>query len=365
MENVYHVGLDVHKETVEMSVFRNWDQEPEFEKRMSNDHRKIISYVKKLQQRGQVSVCYEAGCMGFTLKRAFDEAGIESRIISPGKMPRKPGERIKTDRRDARNLAKLLRSGEADAIYIPTAEDEAARDYLRARDDIKRELKRAKQQLLTFFLRHEFHYEINRYWTGKHRQWMKSLVFSQPMHQETFDLYYVRIVELEERLVLIDERIVAIAQSERFREKVHVLRCFKGIDYLTALSFVCEVGDFRRFPNASSFMAYLGLIPRETSSGEKRRLGGITKSGNSHLRCLIVESSWHYRYSSRPYRRLTLRRIGQKHEVIAYADKAMRRLQKKFAKLIHKGKSSNCAVIAVSRELAGFIWGVMNNKIAV
>jgi transposase len=364
MENVYHVGLDVHKETVEMSVFYNWNQEPEFEKRMNNDQGKIISQLKKLQKNGRVAVCYEAGCMGFVLKRALDEAGIDCHVVSPGKLPRKPTDKIKTDRRDARNLAKLHRAGETEAIYIPTDEDEATRDYIRARDDIKLDLKRAKQQLLKFLLRYGYRYETNRYWTGKHRKWMKGITFLHLMHKETFETYYTRILELEERLVFMEARITEIAQTERYRESVNHLRCFKGIDYLIALALVCEVGDFRRFPDAGSFMAYLGLVPREHSSGEKRRQGGITKSGNGHIRRLLIESSWHYRYQSPPGKRLTSRRVGQNIEVIAYADKGMRRLQKKFSKLLFKGKSKNATVTAVARELAGFIWGVMNNKIA-
>lgn len=364
MKKIYYVGLDVHKETVEMSVFQNREKEPEFEKRMENNHSKIIKTLKGLQQDGQVVVCYEAGCMGFVLKRIFDEAKIECCIVSSGKIPRKPGDRIKTDRRDARTLAKLLRSGEAEPIYVPTKEDEAARDYLRAREDIKNDLKRAKQQLLKFLLRHGRKYESYCYWTQKHRKWMREIEFFHPIHKETFETYYTRIIELEECLVLMDAKIVEIACSDRYRESVERLRCFKGIDYLIALAFVCEVGDFIRFPRAESFMAYLGLIPREHSSGEKRHRGGITKSGNSHLRRLLVEASWHYRYKAPPSKRLTARRVGQKTEIVAYADRAMRRLQKKFIKLVLKGKSRNVAVTAVSRELAGFIWGIMNNKIA-
>lgn len=364
MKTVYHVGLDVHKETVEMSVFRNRETEPEYEQKMNNEHRTIIHHLRRLQQRGEVQVCYEAGCMGFILHRALRDAGIECRIISPGKVPRRPGERIKTDRRDARNLAKLLRAGDATGIYIPTEEDEATRDFIRARDDVKLELKRSKQQLQKFLLRLGHRYETKRYWTGTHWKWMSDIVFSQPMHRETFETYCARIRELENRIALMEDRIIEIARSERYRETVDLLRCFKGIDYLIALALVCEVGDFRRFPSAASFMAYLGLVPREHSSGEKRRQGGITKSGNGHLRRLLVESSWHYRYAAPPSKALISRRMGRRTEVIAYADKALHRLQRKFSRMLFKGKSSNAAVTAVARELAGFIWGMMNDKIA-
>jgi transposase len=364
MKNVYYVGLDVHKETIEVSVFCNWNKEPEFEKRIENNHGKLLKILRHLQEDGHVTVCYEAGCMGFTLKRVLDEEAIECCIVSPGKLPRKPGERIKTDRRDARMLAKLLRSGEAEPIYIPTHEDEAVRDYLRTREDVRKDLTRAKHQLLKFLLRQRHRYGQGRNWTQAHRKWMRDLQFAHQLHRETFETYYMRVIELEEHLAFMDAKIEDIAHWDRYYDSVARLRCFKGIDYLIALSIVCEVGDFNRFPDAASFMSYLGLVPREHSSGNTRRQGSITKSGNSHLRFLLVEASWHYRYKAPPGKGLTARRIGQSTEIVAYADKAMRRLQKKFGKLIYKGKSGNCAVVAVSRELAGFIWGVMNNKIA-
>jgi transposase len=364
MENVYYVGIDVHKETVEFSVFRNWNNEPEFEKQLINDDHKIIGLLKKLQENGKVETCYEAGCMGFTLQRTLDKEGIACRVISAGKLPVRPSDKIKTDRRDARNLARALRAGEAQGIYISTQEDEAVREYIRARNDMKNELKHIKQQLHGFLLRKGIRYESNRYWTGRHRKWMKDLHFESSIEKETFESYYSRLVESEEKIHLMDKRIIEISQTERYRDKVNRLRCLKGIDYHIALAHVCEIGDFGRFPDAGSFMAYLGLVPREYSSGNKQRRGRITKAGNSHLRRLLTEASWHYRYTAPPNRRLTTRRIGQDPEVIRYSDKAMRRLQKKFTRLSFKGKPKQVAVTAVSRELAGFIWGLMNNRIA-
>ena len=364
MKDVYYVGLDVHKETIEMSVFRNWDKEPEFEKRIANGTQDLIKIIRKLKKHGKVETCYEAGCMGFNLKRELDNEGIECRIVSPGKIPRKPTERIKTDRRDARLLAKTLRAGEAAAIHVPTIHDETVRDYIRARDDVKLDMRRAKQQLLNYLLRLGYRYENNRYWKGKHLQWMKGIKFSDTIQEETFTVYFTRIVELEERLGLMGKRIREFAESERYKSNVGKLRCLKGIDYLTALALVTEVGDFQRFKNAESFMSYLGLVPREQSSGEKRRQGGITKSGNGHLRRLLVEASWHYRYHAVPSKQLVSRREGQGFETIAYADRAMRRLQRKFSKIVFRGKSKNVAVTAVSREMAGFIWGLMTGNIA-
>lgn len=363
MENVYHVGMDVHKETVEISVFRNWEIEPLFEKRIPNTMEKITSIIRRLEKDGRVEACYEAGCMGFTLQRHLTQAGTPCRVIAPGKLPRRPTDRVKTDRRDARNLARLMRAGEAEAIHVPDAGDEVARDYIRARDDIQGDLKRSKQRLMKYLLRGGYRYDTNRYWTQKHRTWLKSLQFTDKLQKETFDVYYARIVELEEVLRSMNRSIEEIARSERYRSRVDRLRCFRGVDYLTAMAFICEVGDFRRFQSAESFMAYLGLVPGEHSSGEKRHRTGITKSGNAYLRRLLVESGWHFRYTAVPGKGLRSRRAGQDPEVIAYADRAARRLEKKFSRLVFKGKPGQVGVTAVARELAGFIWGMMTDSI--
>jgi len=364
METVYHVGMDVHKETVELSVFRNWEEEPLFEKRIPNRMEKIMPIFERLDRDGRIKCCYEAGCMGFTLQRQLDRAGIFCQVIAPGKLPRRPTDRIKTDRRDARNLARLMRAGEAPAIHVPDEEDESVRDYLRARDDLQGDLKRAKQRLLKFLLRLGHSYESQSYWTLKHRAWLKSIHFTHVMQKETFDTYYAHVVDIEERLRDMDRRIEEIARSQRYRSRVDRLRCLRGVDYLTAMAFICEICDFRRFPSAESFMAYLGLVPGEHSSGEKRHQRSITKAGNSHLRRLLVESSWHYRYTAVPGKRLRSRQAGQEPEVIAYSDRASRRLQKKFSRLTSKGKTGQVAVTAVARELSGFIWGLMTDSIA-
>ncbi len=262
----------------------------------------------------------------------------------------------KTYRRDARDLAQQLRAETLEAIHIPSREDEAARDYLRAREDVRLELKKTKQRLHRFLLRHGYVYDSTRYWTLRHDRWLRSLGFDRLMLKETFDEYYFMMKGLTEKLRLMEKRIEEIALSEAYAERVQRLRCLKGIDYLTAVSIVSEVGDFRRFWNAEAFMAYLRVVPREFSSGHKRRQGGITKTGNTRLRNLLIESSWHYRYKSAPSKRLTERREGQSAEIIAYADKAMGRLQGKFFRLILKGKTPQAAVTAVARELAGFVW---------
>lgn len=254
----------------------------------------------------------------------------------------------------------MLKNNESESIYIPTADDEAARDLLRCREDLRSELHRTRQQLSKQLLRTGFIYDKEkRPWTKAHREWMTKLEFHHELQKETFDQYYSHIQELENRLERIEAKIVTVAEEEPYREPVARLRCFKGIDYITALALVCEIGDFRRFRSAATFMSYLGLVPSEKSSGTKRRQGGITKTGNTHLRRLLVESSWHYRYRGVASAALQARREGMDEQVIAYADKALHRLQSKFARLVFKGKSSKTAVAATARELAGFVWGAM------
>ncbi len=359
MTRLHYVGLDVHKETMDVVVYREGEQHAFLERTIPNRDKTVKKLFGKLLEEGSVIACYEAGCMGFGLQRLLEGMGVTSIVVAPGKVPRRSGDRVKTDRRDARCLAQQLRAATLEAIYIPSGEDEAVRDYLRAREDVRLELKKTKQRIHRFLLRHGYVYDSSRYWTLRHERWLRGLEFYRPMLKETFDEYYFMMKGLTEKLRMMDKRIEEIALSEGYAERVQRLRCFKGIGYLTALSIVCEVGDFRRFGHAEAFMAYLGLVPREFSSGEKRRQGGITKSGNTHLRNLLIESSWHYRYKSAPSQRLTERREGQPAELIAYADKAMRRLQGKFFRLVLKGKTKQAAVTAVARELAGFVWGMM------
>jgi transposase len=364
MKILLYAGLDVHKETIDIVVYRENERPVYLERRIQNREGSIRKVFGRLLKEGSVVACYEAGCMGYRLQRMLEGMGVESVVVAPGKVPRRARDLIKTDRRDARRLAEQLRAGTLEAIHVPDVEDEATRDYIRSRDDVRLELKKMKQRLQMFVLRYGYVYESTRYWTGRHERWLQSLRFDLPMQKETFEGYYYRIQELKGRLQVMDKRIEQIAMSERYTERVSRLRCLKGIDYLTALAMVCEVGDFRRFGSAEAFMAYLGLIPRERSSGEVRRQGRITKTGNAHLRTLLIESSWHYRYRVAVGKRLREKREGQPAGVIAHADKAMRRLQEKFFHLHMNGKTSTVAVTAVARELAGFIWGMMVGQTA-
>ncbi len=363
MESVSYVGMDVHKETIECAVMDDSSTETRLEKRMSNNLPAIKRFFGRLLTEGAVVAGYEAGCLGFKLYRELTALGVRCVVIAPSRIARAPGERVKTDRREARMLAKLLRNGEAPGVHVPEPCDEAVRDYLRARADLKMELKRYRQRLQNLLIRHGHIFTESRNWTLKYRRWLKKLEFAHTALAETVDLYYGRILELEAKLLEMDQRIEEVGESERYVEDVGRLRCLRGIDYLTALSMVCEIGDFRRFASAEQFMAFLGLVPSEHSSGSRRRQGGITKTGNNHIRRLLVESSWHHRYQRPPSKALRRRREGQSEEVVVYADRAMRRLAKKFHRLVGRGKSSQVAVTAVARELAGFVWGLMVDRV--
>jgi len=360
MKSIFYVGMDVHKDSVRIAVLKGTGKETEYEGTLGNDLNKIVKIVSGYREKGTVIAGYEAGCMGYTLQRSLAAAKVDCRVIAPNKVARLGSQRIKTDTRDAILIARMLKNNEGESIHVPTKDDEAARDLLRCREDIRLQAHRIKQQLTKFLLRNGHIYEAKRQlWTKAHRDWMTGIEFGSDVLKETFLQYWCSFLEIEDRLGRIEAKVVEIAESAAYREPVARLRCFKGIDYITALALVCEVGDYRRFGSAASFMSYLGLVPSERSSGPKRRQGGITKTGNAHLRRLLVESSWHYRHRGNPSVALQARRMGMDERVIAYADKALSRLQSRFAHLVYKGKSSKTVVTATARELAGFVWGTM------
>ncbi|MDR0760677.1 MAG: IS110 family transposase [Treponema sp.] len=245
---------------------------------------------------------------------------------------------------------------------ILSQEEEAVRDYIRGRGDLVDDLTRTKQRIQKFLLWHGYRYESERYWTALHLKWMKGLEFERVMERETFEQYLSHLEELTERIKRMERRIEEVAQQPEYREEVQKLRAFRGIDYLTALALVCEIGDFRRFPSAGAFMSYLGLVPGEFSSGGRRKQGRITKTGNTHVRKLLTESAWHYPRPVKVGKGLSERRTGTSELVIAKADKAMQKLHDKYYRMIHEKKNACVAITAVSRQLAGYIWGVMTMK---
>jgi transposase len=316
--------------------------------------------VRKLEREapGPVHVFYEAGPCGYGLQRQMATDRIACDVIAPALMPRKPGERVKTNRRDARKLAELGRAGLLTVVQPPTPADEAVRDLARARDDAREDLQRCRHRLGKLLLRRGLHY-AGKNWTQAHRRWVDSLTWSHAAEQAVVEDYQLAIDHTEARLRDLDARLAELATQAPYREPVGWLRCFRGIDTLTAMLILAELHDFRRFASAPALMAYLGLVPGEHSSGEKHRRGPITRTGNALVRRLLVETAWHYQHRPGVGVALTRRRTGQPGRVIAIADKAQQRLCRRFRKLAAEHKPPPKIAVAIARELAGFLWAAL------
>jgi transposase len=357
--------MDVDKEKIAIAFSRGEFAGDLIEETViRNGESSVRKFFTKLSEQGEVIACYEAGSFGFALCRQLTEMGVACIVAAPSLIPRRPGDRVKTDRRDARLLMRTLRHGDSDAVYVPTRKDEAVRDYLRMFEDMKNDLKKGKQRVLHFLLRRRLRYEQGNNWTAKHWAWLKSLKLENPIEEETLNEYLCHVTDMEEKCRRLHARIEEIAEKREYCEGVAKLKAFKGIETLIALSFIVEIGDFRRFAAAEQFMAFLGLVPSERSSGNRRRLGGITKAGNSHLRRLLVEAGWQYRSYHPTSVRLMKRRKDLPPQLVSYANRAGRRLNKKYLRLVFNGKPTQVAATAVARELCGFIWGAMIGKVA-
>jgi transposase len=354
-----YVGIDAHKKDLFIAMLVG-DQEKPVEWTVPNEANAIRRLVRKLEREapGPVDACYEAGPCGYTLQRRMTTPRVACQVVAPSLIPRKPGERIKTNRRDARKLAVLLRAGALTAVRPPTPEEEAVRDLCRGRDDAREDLLRCRHRLGKLLLRRGLRYP-GRHWTRAHRRWIDSLVWTQPAERAVVEDYLLAIDHVEARLIALDAQLTAIAESAPYREPVGWLRCFRGIDTLTAMLILAELHDFRRFQTARALMAYVGVVPGEDSSGEQHRRGRITKAGNALVRRLLVEAAWHYRHRPATSRALARRRQGQPSRVIAIADKAQQRLCGRFRRLAAMNKPAPKIVVAVARELVGFLWAAL------
>jgi transposase len=354
--------MDAHQKAINVAMLLPGQREP-VEWQVANEPAAIRRLAQRLVREapGEVRCCYEAGPCGYVLQRELEGAGgVICEVVAPGLVPVKPGERIKTDRRDARKLAVALRADDLTAVHPPTPADEAVRDLCRCREDGREDLMRARHRLGKFLLRRGRVYTIGkRTWGLLHRQWLRGLTFEHAADRVTFENYLAAIEQLEERLKGLDQRLAATADQEPYREPVGWLRCFRGIDTVTAIALVAELHDFRRFQTARALMAYLGLVPSEHSSGERQRRGAITRAGNVHVRRLLIEAAWHYRHRPGVGVGLRRRRKGQPGAIIAIADRAQHRLCRRFRQLTERSKPFNKAVVAVARELVGFVWAAL------
>ncbi len=365
-DNTIFVGMDVHKSTFTLCAYALWMPEPEHVVNTSSDYHEVLKYIQRLKEEyGHDTnfVCgYEAGCLGYTLQRNLSKAGIDCKILAPTTMPKPAGGRIKTDSRDAMDIARNIAYRTCSFVHTPSEEDEQVKDYIRMRNFHKEMLKNTKRVILSFCLRHNIIYP-NTKWTRVHLEWLRSLKLDGE-YQEVFDEYLTSYETLAEKVSRLDKRITEIAQTERYAERVNKLRCLIGIRDYIALSTIVEVGDFSRFKKAGQFAAYIGIVPGEHSSGNKQQHLGITKKGNKLLRMLYSEAAQCYSRGRIGYKskELKLKQAGQPPEFIRFADRANERIRKRYYRLTMRGKHGNVARTAVSRELACFIWATMTDN---
>jgi len=352
------VGLDVHKEKITVAILPPRAPRPSEVLTIENHPKAIARLVKRVAARGHPFFVYEAGPCGYEVQRQIAQIGHTAVVIAPALVPRRPGDRVKTNRRDAEKLARLYRAGELTEIRVPTRSEEAARDLVRAREDALKDRLRARHRLSKFLLRQGRAHHETKGWGAVHRAWLRAQQFDSLVLQSTFEAYMHALDDAEVRLESLDQQVLALAQTEPYRVPVQYFRCLKGIDTLGAITLVVETQDFRRFPNPPAYMSYTGLVCSEHSTGANERRGPITKAGNAHLRRILVEAAWSYRHRNITGPELRKRRTGLPSEVIRIARRAQDRLHRKFWRLMSRSKLSQVAAVAVARELAGFVWAL-------
>lgn len=361
MNDATHLGLDMHKETIAVALLRPGESVPD-ERTIPNTPEAVKKLIRGCSAKPLVA-CYEAGPTGYETHRLLTSLGVPCDVIAPTMTPRRAGARVKTDRIDARNLAHLHRAGELTPIRVPSPREEALRDLVRVREDIRDDRRTTQHRVKSFLLRQGRRYPgRDKGWSDKFDLWARSQRFEEPAADAAYRHYLAALDVRRTQLGAITAEIEAAAMLPPLAASVAKLRCLRGIETLSAVTIVAEVCDFHRFARASSFMAFTGLVPSEHSSGGSVHRGSITKTGNAHVRRVLVEAAWSYRH--RPAVGINLRRRseGQPPEVLAYAWAAQCRLFSRFHS-IAQAKNRNVAVVAVARELAGFIWGLMTDNI--
>ncbi len=352
------VGLDVHKATITAAVLPHAAVRPREVVTLENHPKAIARLVKRLAGSRPVVFVYEAGPCGYEVQRQLTELGCRAAVIAPAMTPIRPGDRVKTNRRDAEKLARLYRAGELTEIRVPSRGEEAARDLVRAREDALADRLRARHRLSKFLLRQGRVHQETKAWGAVHRAWLQTQRFESPLLQHTFAAYLRAVDEADARVESLDQQVLDLAQMPPYRMPVQYFRCLKGIDTLSALTLFVETQEFRRFADAPAYMSFTGLVCSETSSGDKERRGSITKAGNAHLRRILVEAAWSYRHRNTTGPALAQRRRGCPPSVVQIARRAQERLHRKFWRLTSRNKLGQVAAVAVARELAGFVWAI-------
>lgn len=367
-DNIYpaYIGLDVHKERIAIAVAYAGRNAPESRGEIANKPKAVAKLINRLNQEfnGEILLfCYEAGPCGYGLYRQLLESGHDCQVVAPSLIPKKPGDRIKTDRRDACKLARTLRSGDLTSVWVPDEEQEAMRDLTRARDDLKTQERHARQQLNAYVLRHGFSWPSNKTrWTKTHYSWLESLNFTHDWQQVVLQEYIDAAKAASKRVVDITAQMERVLPQWSLAPVVDSLVALRGIDKLAAMVLLAELGDISRFDSPKQLMAYLGLVPSEHSSGNKRRQGAITKTGNSHARRMLVESAWSYRFPAKQTAHLKRKAAPASDVAKTIAWRAQKRLCGRYRTLMQAGKNTKQTTVAIARELVGFIWDIVCQK---
>ena len=355
------LGLDVHAKSIAIALAEGGGGEARTYGTIPNDLHaleKVFAKLKKAHPGVELRVCYEAGPTGFVLARRLAQLKIHCTVVAPSLIPIRSGERIKTDRRDALKLARLHRAGELTAVHVPDASDEAMRDLCRARTDAVQDLRRGRAQLKAFLLRHGYRYPGKSAWTEAHRRYLRELVLPHGAQRVVLEDGIAAIACAGERIARLEEPMSALLESWPMKPVVAAMMGLRGFALVGAMVLVSELGGAWRLTHPRQLMAYLGLVPSENTSSEKRRQGGITKAGNSHARWLHIEAAHHYRLSPKVSRELSLRQQGLPEDIKACSWKAQTRLHQRMRQLLARGKQRNKVTVAVARELCGFVWQI-------
>lgn len=355
-----YVGLDTSKLKISVALAEaGRDGEVRFLGDVDNTPEAVGRLVAKLAKRHpQLAFCYEAGPTGYGLHRQITALGHACAVVAPSLIPKRPGERVKTNRRDALALAKLHRAGELTPVWIPDPGHEAMRELVRARETAMQELRRARQHLQSFLLRHGRVFTGRAAWTKAHTRWLCEQAFEHPAQHLVVAEYRQAIMDAETRLERVTRQVVEAVPSWSMAPVIAAYQALRGVAVLTAVTFVAEIGDVRRFDSPRQLMAYLGLVPSENSTGERVRRGGITKAGNGRARRVLIEDAWTYRFRARLSRHLEERQAGLPKAVREIAWKAQTRLCGRYRKLMAKGKRQTVVTVAIAREMAGFLWAI-------
>lgn len=366
--SIIYLGMDVHKESLTIAVLPASATRPTRLDRLPNDLTKLKKWMARVARDGEVRACYEASGAGYVLHRALLEWGYACEVIAPSLIPKRSGVQRKHDKRDAADLARLYRAGELVAVRIPSAADERVRDVVRCRETFQREILKSRHYILKFLARRGFVFREGTNWCTPHLKWLQQLTTDgSPLAAEdrlVYREYHALLLYKLQRREELDRQIAQLAQLPSLAPIVGRLQCFRGISLHSAMVLATEIVDWRRFPRPAQLACYLGLVSREASSGERQRLGSITKAGNSHCRHVLVQAAWSYRHRPQTSVDLQRRQQGQPPAVITHAWKAQQRLHQRFTHLAYR-KRPQIAVVAVARELVGFLWAVMQDVAAV